>query len=160
MKCAPPYSFCDVGSGAGRIVLSASALWGSELWKVCRGVEVAPALAELADEALKQAHASKILRCRVDLQHASWDDADLEDVDLAFAYSTAYETNGDGELEQFATSMARKLKLGAVLVTVDHPLKLGDGAFRELERRHGAGVYGSPGLGADVYIYERTCPAG
>ena len=47
---APPYCFCDVGSGAGRIVLSTSALWGEELWRACRGVELAPALAELADE--------------------------------------------------------------------------------------------------------------
>ena len=97
-----PTSSLRSPSGTGRVVLSASALWGVDTWRVCRGVELAPALDALAREAHAKATASGYLRSDVDLQRGSWDEAALDDVDLAFAFSTAFELDSEGRLSRCA----------------------------------------------------------
>jgi SAM-dependent methyltransferase len=44
--------FCDIGSGTGRLVMGAAALHPG--WKLCRGIEILPKIAQLAQDKLKQ----------------------------------------------------------------------------------------------------------
>ncbi|KAL7538404.1 hypothetical protein ACHAWF_006079 [Thalassiosira exigua] len=62
-------TFCDVGSGTGRLVVAASAL--HPRWKVCRGVEILPRLHDAATSVLE--------RCRGDDDGDDSGDDELSD---------------------------------------------------------------------------------
>ena len=117
-KSTSSLTFADLGSGAGRLVLSAAA---RSNWKACVGVEVLPSLHQLAEklhaaaQELAQSHDALLSPCRfeeVDLSSAGARDA-LSCVDVAFAFSTCFED------EVFAAALRRALPLGAIVVTID-----------------------------------------
>mmetsp|Transcript_64740 Transcript_64740/g.130221 ORF Transcript_64740/g.130221 Transcript_64740/m.130221 type:complete len:261 (-) Transcript_64740:224-1006(-) len=165
----PLSSFTDLGSGSGRVVLEASMLWPT-MWRSCRGIEVSMSLHNNA-LAAHERHISlpplqsATLRDSCSFIQASFDDptaADvLADTDIAFAYSTAFPSSPSHGMEWLARSL-QPLPNGSLVVTVDNPLlpptmPIGEesSGFVLKEKLTGKAVYGSVGLDATVFIYER-----
>lgn len=110
-------TFCDLGSGVGRLVLTAAARYR---WRRCIGFEALPALHALALElharvaTVADAHQATISPCelkRLELNAANASD-ELRSVDVLFAYSTCFDS------AMFATLLAN-LGAGAVAITID-----------------------------------------
>mmetsp|Transcript_62899 Transcript_62899/g.172774 ORF Transcript_62899/g.172774 Transcript_62899/m.172774 type:complete len:469 (-) Transcript_62899:124-1530(-) len=111
-------TFCDLGSGGGRLVLSAAAAWP---FRRCVGVELLATLHEMAigmHGAARQV-ADKLDRplapCtfeRLDLTDTAAA-AHLADCGIAFAFSTCF---GDA---RFATALRHNLPAGCLVVTID-----------------------------------------
>lgn len=148
-------TFCDIGSGAGRLVLWAAA---THAWRAALGVELLPGLCRAADAKLEAARdlAGLQLRTpRVELSEGSWDDASVVawgEIDVAFAYTTAFPADEANVLQELTAALAPRLRKGCLVCTTDY--RLGDG-FELLEQLEGAndGV-GGVSVG---YVHRKTC---
>ena len=151
--------FCDLGSGAGRLVIWAAAI---DTWSEVRGVECLPSLHTAACTKLNEANALPELdlltpsEC-IQLREGSWNDPDLFDwgqVDVAFAYSTAFPVNTDGVLAELSAALTPRLREGCIVCTTDY--KLDAVGFKLLEEI----VDANEGVGGDsvAYIYRKETP--
>ena len=120
--------FCDIGSGSGRLVLFAAA---AAKWNAVRGVELLQGLHEQAIEKLELARALRadgeldLLTEHIDLVNGSWDNPVLtawEEIDVAFAYTTALPSDGDGILRELSDALSPLLREGCVVCTTDYRL--------------------------------------
>jgi hypothetical protein len=150
---------CDLGSGAGRLVLWAAA---TRKWKEVRGVELLPSLHKAACEHRDEARLLLSLGLQtpsISLLEGSWDDADLmvwSEIDVAFAYATAFPHDGydcDGVLTELSASLVPRLREGCIVCTTDY--RMGDG-FELLETMVGE----NDGVGSvsTVYLHRKTVP--
>ena len=102
-------TFCDIGSGAGRLVLWAAA---THAWRAALGVELLPGLCRAADAKLEAARALAGLQLRtprVELSEGSWDDASVVawgEIDVAFAYTTAFPADEANVLQELTAALA------------------------------------------------------
>ena len=140
-------TFCDLGSGTGRLVLAAAALHPG--WKLCRGVEVLPLISAEADHALEQcrrpppdnnygndhdAHdegpdksyalpQSQLPLAPVDFCCGSLDDPHLYfgDTDLVFVFSSCMDTD---TMNAIAVAVGRQCRPGTLVITTDYMLPL------------------------------------
>ena len=153
-------TFCDVGSGCGRLVLWAAA---TGTWKQVHGVELLPSLHATALEKREEAaalHATGELplltpSACISLHAGSWDDGALfewDDVDVCFAYTTAFGHDEAGVLVDLNAALQKRLRRGSIVCTTDY--RLGDG-FEELEQIEDA----NEGVGGTsvVYVHRKTC---
>lgn len=111
-------SFCDIGSGAGRLVLAAAAGWP---FRCCIGVEMMDSLHTMAID-LHAAACDLADSLDVPLAPCKFAQVDLTDsdaaehtatVDIAFAFSTCFDDM------TFATALRGILPAGAILITID-----------------------------------------
>ena len=122
-------TFCDIGSGAGRLVLWAAA---TSEWRSVRGVELLPGLHAAACEKLAAARATGGLLRTADVAmvRGSWEDGALlewDAIDVAFAYTTAFPASADGVLDELGAALTPRLRAGCVVVTTDYSLGEGCG---------------------------------
>ncbi|KAL1529735.1 hypothetical protein AB1Y20_000671 [Prymnesium parvum] len=112
-------TFCDLGSGAGCLVLSAAAAWP---FRQCIGLELLRPLHDLAIEIheaacqLSEKLDEQLAPCgfkQVDLTDVQAAEHALADVDIAFAFSTCFDD------AYFASSLRKSLPQGALLVSID-----------------------------------------
>ena len=107
-------TFCDLGSGAGRLVLAAA---GSHQWRKCLGLEAVPELHALGMELRSQAVATthSLSPCDLRLLEVTTENAAsvLGSVDVLFTYSTAFD-----ETELLET-LTIGLRPGAIAITID-----------------------------------------
>lgn len=176
--------FIDLGSGAGRALLSAARLWK---WKHCVGVEISPQLHELALEALERFETiiSEDAASAISLYCTAFEDDTAQELlsgstfrgkdqsIVAFTYSTAFPTDDNGALSWLAPSLSC-LPRGSIVVTIDHPLFAhpettslaqvlsknnagqGTASFKLRCTLKGASCYGADGLDAEAFIYEKV----
>ena len=120
-------TFIDIGSGAGRLVLSAAAGFP---FRRCTGVEVVEPLHEMA---LQMHDAAEQLARQLDCRLApcSFECVDmmsaearpiLKDASIAFAFSTCFPD------EIFAACLRSQLSVGALVITIDAVLPNADTA--------------------------------
>ena len=110
--------FCDLGSGAGRLTLSAAAAWP---FRRCLGLELLEPLHKSALQMYEYATAladelgQKLAPCSFECVDMTSPEADehLADVTIAFAFSTCFSD------ARFATALREKLPAGTLVVTVD-----------------------------------------
>lgn len=116
---ASSLTFCDIGSGGGRLVLSAAA---GRHWKACVGVELLEPLHEVACQlhtaALELAARlgvplSPCRFARLDVENAEAAAEALREVDVAFAFATCFDD------ARAASALRRALPVGALVVTID-----------------------------------------
>lgn len=152
-------TFCDLGSGAGRLALYAAT---TAAWERCRGVELLTSLHDTAEAKLEQAAREGLLLCPCAFENLSWDDEalDLSGVDVLFAYSTAFPADEEDVLQELTGVLRPRLREGAVVVTTEY--MLGDG-FALLDSIEGV----NPGVGdrhnegrSIGYVHEKVCPLG
>ena len=150
-------TFCDLGSGAGRLVLWAAA---TRKWAKVMGVEYLKSLHEAACAKLDEANALPGLeftpRERIVLREGSWEDPNLFDwsqVDVAFAYSTAFPAEA-GVLVELSAALTPRLREGCIVCTTDYTLD--PAGFELLEEL----VDENEGVGGDsvAYIYRKKTP--
>lgn len=120
-------TFCDLGSGAGRLVLWAAA---TSRWKRCVGVEFLGSLHKVAVE--KQQEAARLPiempTAAVELIEGSWADEKLlpwSELDVVFSYTTALTYGKDLVLHDLTAAIAPNLRDGCIVCTTDY--RLGDG---------------------------------
>ena len=149
-------TFCDLGSGAGRLVLWAAA---TREWQEVRGVEYLPSLHSAACAKLGEAQTMPGLLMtppnRIVLREGSWDDPNLfhwSEIDVAFAYSTAFPADENEVLVELSRSLTPRLRAGCIVCTTDY--KLADDGFELLEEL----IDANEGVGGDsvAYIYRKT----
>ena len=144
----------DLGSGAGRLALWAAA---TSEWKRVVGVEYLPTLAATASAKLgaAQSMAGLLQTSDVQLVEGSWDDPlDLfDEIDVAFAYTTAITANDDDVLVGLSAALTQRLRRGTIVVTTDYILD--PAGFEVLEKMEGA----NPGVGgiSTGFIHRKTC---
>ena len=146
--------FCDIGSGAGRLVLSAAALHPN--WKLCRGVEILPNLHDLAtniadscvssddghkDHILRIPYKDQDMKISSDVKQRS--NADKKHLPLApikfkcGSFTDPYEYLGDIDcafvfsscmkpnlVQQLSLAIGRQCKPGTIIITTEFPLFL------------------------------------
>ena len=148
-------SFLDIGSGAGRLVLWAAV---THKWKAGRGIEVLPGLHRAAckklEAALDMRHELE-LRTIPEFLEGSWDDASVlpwAEVDVSFAYTTAFPHGEDAVLHDLTSALAARLRRGCIVCTTDYRLGTGFELVDSLEGDN-EGVGGR----SIVYMYRKTC---
>ena len=148
-------SFLDIGSGAGRLVLWAAV---THKWKAVRGIEVLPGLHRAAckklEAALDMRHELE-LRTIPEFLEGSWDDASVlpwAEVDVSFAYTTAFPHGEDAVLHDLTSALAARLRRGCIVCTTDYRLGTGFELVDSLEGDN-EGVGGR----SIVYMYRKTC---
>ena len=152
---------CDIGSGSGRLVLWAAF---SRKWHAVHGVELLPALHAAALEKREQAvalHESGEIPlltppAAIHLHAGSFDDGALmrwDEVDVAFAYTTAFEHDEDGVLTNLTDALRRRLREGCVVCTTDYTLGKG---FEMVEQIAGE----NEGVGGTsvAYLHRKLFP--
>ena len=117
-------TFCDLGSGAGRLVLAA-ALLHPQLWKICIGLEV---LSEHHEKARAAAKALALHEPPPSLAPVSFVCADIFDddealrvlptVDVLMAYSITWAAE-NGTLTALSALLGATLRDGARVITVE-----------------------------------------
>ncbi|KAG7341491.1 histone methylation protein [Nitzschia inconspicua] len=150
--------FCDLGSGTGRLVLAAAALYP---WKVCRGIELLEGIHHEAVETLRKCSPSEdspdlndsiqnnqfstssahmvagssssrsIPLSPIELRCGSFNDPYefYGDADLIFVFSTCMDTH---VLINLARSIGRQCQPGCLVLTTEYKLPLG-GKLEPLE---------------------------
>ena len=148
-------SFLDIGSGTGRLVLWAAV---THKWKAARGIEVLPGLHRAAckklEAALDMRHELE-LRTIPEFLEGSWDDASVlpwAEVDVSFAYTTAFPHGEDAVLHDLTSALAARLRRGCIVCTTDYRLGTGFELVDSLEGDN-EGVGGR----SIVYMYRKTC---
>jgi len=123
----------DIGSGMGRLVLGAAALYPE--WKECRGVELLQGIHDVAVEKLQDCtvHSTTCVlptgdnvplsMAPVTLSCGSFEDPDisLNDMDCAFAFSSCFTPD---LMERLGQVIGRQCKPGSVIITTDYMLPL------------------------------------
>jgi len=97
---------CDIGSGSGRLTLWAAT--SQRPWGKVVGVEVLPALHRTAREK-QEALGARTTAGAVEIIEGSFDDPDAlawQDIDIAFAYTTAFPRSAEGVLEDLTAAPA------------------------------------------------------
>ena len=144
-------TFCDLGSGTGRLVLAGAALHPG--WKLCRGIELLPLISAEASQALKKCRSPKnvIANGQVGPDHNGRDVQDVRhgyelprsqlplapvefscgsiidpciyfgDSDLVFVCSSCMDAD---LMVAIATALGRQCRPGALIVTTDYMLPL------------------------------------
>lgn len=139
-----PLNLIDLGSGCGRLVLSA-ALKGQELnsqnqWDQVHGIEISDLMHDYAIEMIGRGIESNILQTKKDQFDSSTEvyfhnlpaqEAKhiLSKADIIFCYSTVFDTVGFNTdlgalvlVEEWSELLADSCKLGTVVVTTDRAL--------------------------------------
>lgn len=130
--------FVDLGSGTGRLVLSAAALHPS--WRLCRGIELLSGISNAAVENLEKCRAqgsrfalnshNENANCQemlhmapIDLKCGSFDDPYVYfgDANCIFVFSSCF---GNDTLDSLAKSIGRQCKPGTLVITTDYMLPL------------------------------------
>lgn len=122
----------DIGSGTGRLVLGAAALYPE--WKECRGVELLQGIHDVAVDKLKECNdggmtnmlpsVDKMLpMAPVKLSCGSFEDPamGLGDVDCAFAFSSCFTPD---LMKRLGQAVGRQCKPGSIIITTDYMLPL------------------------------------
>jgi SAM-dependent methyltransferase len=122
----------DIGSGTGRLVLGAAALYPE--WKECRGVELLQGIHDVAVDKLEECHVgtttrhlpssdTKLPMAPVKLSCGSFEDPamGLGDVDCAFAFSSCFTPD---LMERLGQAVGRECKPGSIVITTDYMLPL------------------------------------
>ena len=151
-------TFCDVGSGTGRLVLWAAA---SDRWKSVAGVELLPSLHRTAVETREKA-LELIMEGEFQLQTDPWlinlhegsfeDGAllDWDEIDVCFAYTTAFPSDENNVLVELTAALKKRLRAGCIVATTDY--HLGDG-FQVIE--HMSGENEGVGGVSTAYIHRK-----
>ncbi|GMH63646.1 hypothetical protein TL16_g03769 [Triparma laevis f. inornata] len=107
----------DLGSGAGRLVQTASLCYS---FRLCRGVEILPSLHEYAVE-LSSSLNPPFPRSPTSFHCGSWNDKFLYlgDSDIVFVYSSCL---GDDQRKDLTASLGSQLQPGAIVITTEYPL--------------------------------------
>ena len=147
-------TLCDIGSGTGRLVLWAAA---TGRWKAVFGVELLSSLHQAALERCTAATTEMSLSAtRVEFFEGSFADANLlpwRDIDVAFAYTTAFPSDADGVLVDLTAALTQRLRAGCIVIVTDG--LLGDG-FDLVDSIEGENE-GTGGLSVG-YIYRKLSP--
>ena len=145
-------TLCDVGSGTGRLVLWAAA---TSEWKAVIGIELLGSLHQAALEKHTTAtNEISLQSSHVGFYQGSFDDATLlpwREIDVAFAYTTAFPSDADGILADLSAALSRRLRAGCIVIVTDG--LLGDG-FELVDSVEGDNE-GTGGLSAG-YIYKKV----
>jgi hypothetical protein len=99
-------------------------------WQLCRGVELLPKLTEFAERVHSSIASSEqpLAACEFLSQNLLTDDLQLQTFDLCFMYSTMFAAEGENHfMSALSQNLARSLKAGAVVITVDTRLCSADG---------------------------------
>eukprot|EP00192_Tetraselmis_astigmatica_P019406 CAMPEP_0117680238 /NCGR_PEP_ID=MMETSP0804-20121206/18241_1 /TAXON_ID=1074897 /ORGANISM="Tetraselmis astigmatica, Strain CCMP880" /LENGTH=218 /DNA_ID=CAMNT_0005489713 /DNA_START=292 /DNA_END=949 /DNA_ORIENTATION=+ len=149
----PPSVFYDLGSGSGRMVVSAALLY-PEL-KRCGGIEIIRGLhdvAQLVKSKMEQAGEDSACFSRskcIDFSHGDLLEAEWSDADIVLVNSTCFTAKLMADLEAKA---AGKLRQGAVIITFTSHFK---GPEWELVCSNRRQMSWGP---ADIYL-QRKLPA-
>eukprot|EP00549_Striatella_unipunctata_P025562 CAMPEP_0118700714 /NCGR_PEP_ID=MMETSP0800-20121206/16760_1 /TAXON_ID=210618 ORGANISM="Striatella unipunctata, Strain CCMP2910" /NCGR_SAMPLE_ID=MMETSP0800 /ASSEMBLY_ACC=CAM_ASM_000638 /LENGTH=325 /DNA_ID=CAMNT_0006601377 /DNA_START=1047 /DNA_END=2024 /DNA_ORIENTATION=+ len=125
--------FCDIGSGAGRLVIGAAALHPQ--LKICRGIELLEGIHKIAQEKVtnellgadttqKQLvieNGKALPMAPVELENGSFTDVYFGDTDCAFVASTCFSP---ALLQELSMSVGKQCKPGTIIITTDHMLPL------------------------------------
>jgi SAM-dependent methyltransferase len=130
--------FVDIGSGTGRLVLSAAALHPT--WRVCRGIELLPSIHQAAQENLENClsqdeespslltqdengQESRLPIAPVDFICGSFEDPYVYfgDADCIFCFSSCMTAH---LLDALALSIGRQCKPGTIVITTEYMLSL------------------------------------
>jgi SAM-dependent methyltransferase len=123
----------DIGSGTGRLVLGAAALYPE--WKECKGVELLEGIHDIAQEKLTECAVGRTTRvlsskdnddlsmAPVELKCGSFEDPNMSlgDVDCAFAFSSCFTPD---LMERLGQAIGRQCKPGTIIITTDYMLPL------------------------------------
>lgn len=119
-------TFCDIGSGTGRLVISAAALHPE--FKLCRGVEYLPGCHNMAlttvakcTGGLALSQKDPLLLSPIELQCASIGDPDtfIADVDVCFAAASCMT---EEVLDMISRAVATQCKMGTIVITTDYEI--------------------------------------
>ena len=130
----PPWSnktFCDIGSGAGRLVVAAAALYPE--WKLCRGLEILEGLYNMsvlvADKFLydekekRRLYKTNLQLAPIDFTLGSFTNPYeyLGDIDCAFVFSSCMKPP---LIKELSIALGRQCKHGTIIITTESPLFL------------------------------------
>ena len=153
-------TFADIGSGSGRLVLWAAC---THEWKEVHGVELLPSLHAEALRRLDSARELHALRDglalqteRIVLSKGSFEDPTVlpwRDVDVAFAYTTAFPHDEAGVLTELTEALVPRLARGCLVCTTDY--RLGEDSFELIDDLEGE----NDGVGSvsQVFIHRKLC---
>jgi len=119
--------FVDVGSGVGRLILTAALLWPSA-WANCHGIELLPELHGAAIDArvrfdalpspLSTLPIAPVEYSAIDVYSASGG-ATLREADVVFVYAVTWARDAQGRLTELSHALARSgIKQDARIITV------------------------------------------
>lgn len=125
--------FMDIGSGTGRLVFGAAALYPE--WKECQGVELLQGIHNVAADKLTECTLDSTTRglptndydslpmAPVSLACGSFEDPSMSlgNVDCAFAFSSCFTPD---LMERLGQAIGRQCKPGTVIITTDYMLPL------------------------------------
>lgn len=163
----PGDEFCDLGSGAGRLVLAAALLY-PDTWSNCHGVELS---GPLHDAAIATRVAFESLDARPPIADCEYTCASVLDevagaaalakADVSFSYAVTWASGPTHN--QLVRALARYLPSGARVISIDLPLSdeaaASEGArFKLLHRVVGGNAETSNETVGLVYCVERDKP--
>ena len=146
-------TFIDIGSGAGRLVLSAAALHPS--WRLCRGLEILEGIHNTSTEILGICQDTDLERSQAGIQgsiphvlRGNGSEAYLPMAPIEFAcgsFTNPYEYIGDADVafvfsscmkpelvKELSSAIGRQFKPGSIVITTEFPLHL-RGAVQQVE---------------------------
>jgi len=116
-------TFVDIGSGAGRLMLSASAMAN---WAAVFGIEGRHELHVHAVNAIRHLEQEGSLRSGMvqSIEGNFMEESPevvkaLSNADVVYLYATGFETHSDARIPALSALLARRLKKGSVVVVVD-----------------------------------------
>lgn len=120
-------TFCDIGSGTGRLVISAAALHPD--MKLCRGVEYLTEIHEFGEQIVWQCRngmyvsddRSTLPMAPIELTRGSIGDpyTYIADIDVAFISSSAMTSD---VLEMISVAVGTQCKVGTIVVSTDYEI--------------------------------------
>lgn len=124
-------TFCDIGSGAGRLVLAAAALHPE--FRLCRGIEILTGLCDAAKHHWEDC--SSVDGCYNTFPNTDLSIAPVEfvcgsfcdhyvyfgDANLVFCFSSCM---GEDMMQALGEAIGRQLKIGSIVITTDYMLPL------------------------------------
>lgn len=117
-------TFCDIGSGAGRLVIGAAALHPN--LRLCRGVEFLPSCHDLAVQTVGRCAGSKLQphgmpMAPIELTNGSIGDPTtfIGDVDVAFVMCSTLPEDVRGMVSQAVGTQCRP---GSIVIAIDYPI--------------------------------------
>lgn len=123
-------TFCDIGSGAGRLVIAAAALYPE--WKLCRGLEILEGLHNMSllvvDNCLYEKEKRRLYKTNLQLAPIDFTLGSftnpyehLGDIDCAFVFSSCMKPE---LVKELSVAIGRQCKNGTIIITTESPLFL------------------------------------
>lgn len=124
-------TFCDIGSGVGRLVIAAAALYPE--WKLCRGLEILEGLHNMSLLAVDNCFYDEKEKWRLGETYLPLAPIDftlgsftnpyeyLGDIDCAFVFSSCMKPD---LVKELSVALGRQCKNGTIIITTEYPLYL------------------------------------